>query len=530
MSDASNRERTEPVVHTHVAVDRMKVMINGASSVVTRLLNVFVLVFIFKYLLGRISPEEFAIYPIMMSTMVVAPFFFVFFTGGVSRYVVAAYAVDDRQKVTEIVTSITPLLVLTALAFVAGGLTLAAFAGPILAIPDAQLGMARTMLSLLVLSYALQMIALPFGVGFQVRQRFVEWNILGLMRDALRIVILFALLASQGPAVIWVVVATVSADMVHLTVVTIRSRMMAPDLRVSASSFQWTTARTLVSFGLWTTLGRLAQVFYISAGTLVLGRYGTAVDVVNYYFATALFQQINGLLTYARLPLQPSLVAMHTLADRERLRRTALRGATYGLWAALLVALPVAIMSDDIATIVLGPAHTEAATVLSLLMAIFLFSQPAGLLPMLAVATGEVRAFNLAALMSTIASFLAMIVAVLGFGTGAVGVATSLFVVTALAQIVYFWPMQLRVTGMTSGDFARSILRGMIPATGAAVVLAGAAAYGTPDLTTLIAAVAVGGIVYAIILLLFCLDTADRALVQRIRERILPQLRRTQAA
>ena len=518
------------VEHKHVVVDRMLVMVNGASSVGARLLNLFVLVFVYKYLLGRVTPEEFAIYPVVMSMMTFAPLFFTFFTGGVSRYVVAAYAVDDRPKVVEIVSSMTPLLLVWSTVFLIGGLILAQFVGPLLAIPPELAPMAALMMSLLVVSYAIQMVLLPFSVGFQVRQRFLAWNALWLGRDILRIVLLFAFLWLNSASVVWVVVATVAADIVHLIAITIGSTRMARDLKFRWRSFRWSTARTLVSFGLWTTLGRLAQMFYISAGTLVLSRFGTAVDVVNYYFAAALFQNISGLLTFARQPLQPSLIAMHSLADRTRLRRASIRGTAYGLWAALLVATPLAILSHDVVSLLLEPTYADAALVLVLLMAIFPFSQSAGLLPMIAVAMGEVRAFNVAALASTLAGFVAMLVAVLVFDGGAVGVAASLFAVTAVAQVVYFWPMNLRLVDLPARDFWGSAARGVMPALAGSLIWAPVAIYAPADWLALIIGGGAGGVVYMLVLVLFCLDPSDRALVQRIKDRLLPGGPKTQPA
>lgn len=514
--------REEPVRHEHVAVSRSLVMVNAASAVLARLLNVFVLVWLYQYLLARISPEEFAVYPVVMAVMVFAPLFFSFFTGGVARYVVAASAVGDRARVEEIVSSILPPLAIASGVFLAAGLAFAASVESVLTIAPAMVADAQLMLSLLVLSFALKMCLLPFGVGFQVRQRFVELNVLWLGRDVLKILTLFALVLWFGPAVLWVVVASVAADLVHTLVVTFRSRRMVPELRFRIRAFCGSTARTLCSFGLWTTLGRLAALLYVNGAVLVLNRYGSAVDVVHFYFGAALFQQIQSMIAFAREPLQPSLVAVHALADRERMERAALAGGRYGLWAAMIVACPLAIFSADLVALMMEPAYAAAAMVLVLFMAIFPFSQAAGVLPMIAVARAEVRGFNVAALASCCVALAASLVAAAVLDLGAAGVAGALLVVTAMAQLAWFWPMNLRLSGTSPSAFARGVLwPGLLPAlAGSAVWIPLALALSSPGWIALAAASAAGGLAYIVVLFGFCLEEGERRLATRLLERL----------
>jgi O-antigen/teichoic acid export membrane protein len=305
--------------HRHVTVSQRLVAINAASSLVARLLNVTVLLWMYQYLLTRISPEEFAVYPVVTAVMVFAPLFFSLFTGGVSRHIIEAYAVGQTRRVAEIVSSILPLLGAASAAFLLIGLVGTAFVEDILKIAPGMEDDARLMLFLLVVSYALQMAMLPFTMGFHVRQRFVELNIIGVLRDLLRIALLLALLVGIGPSVLWVVVASVIAEQAHLAAVVVRSRQLVPEARFDSELFRWATARELVSFGLWTTVGQLANIIAASAGVLILNAYGSALDVTVYHLAATAFRQIQSVIVSAASPLLPALTAMHSLADRARL-------------------------------------------------------------------------------------------------------------------------------------------------------------------------------------------------------------------
>lgn len=506
----------------HVPVRKRLVVINAASSVGARILNITVLLWMYQYLLERIPPEEFAVYPVMTALMVFAPLFFSFFTSGVSRYVVEAYARGEFERVTATVSSILPPLGLAASVFVAAGLLLATHVDRVFNIAPGMVEEARLMLALLVVSYATQMATLPLGVGFHVRQRYVELNLLQILRDLFRIVLLVTLLVGVGPSVLWVVVATVVAEQLHVAAAIWRSRRLVPELRLVRRLVDWTLARSLFTFGLWTTLGQLANVMYTNAATLILNGYGTALDVTNYHLGATFFRQTQAMIGLAAQPLQPVLTAMHAREEPERLGRTALRGGRYGLWVAMIVACPTAIYAHDLVHLYLGETYSDAGWVLILFALIFPFSQPAVLLPMVAMATAQVRPFNIAALVSTFAGLVVMVALAGGFGLGAIGVTLSLTLVTAIAQVGYFWRLQQRLAHVSAAEFWSETLKpGLLPAVAGATVWAAAAAVNPPvGWWALVFNAMAGAAVYVVVLFGFCLDCPERGALRTLRSRL----------
>jgi O-antigen/teichoic acid export membrane protein len=79
----------------------------------------------YQYLLKRIDTEEFAIYALVMGIMIFAPLFSSFFTTGISRYVVDAFARGDENRVIQIISSVFPILIGWGVVFIAGGFILA---------------------------------------------------------------------------------------------------------------------------------------------------------------------------------------------------------------------------------------------------------------------------------------------------------------------------------------------------------------------------------------------------------------------
>lgn len=444
--------------HLNIIVSKRLVAINSASSVAARILNITVLLWMYQYLLNRIPAEEFAVYPVVTAAMVFAPLFFSFFTSSISRYVIDAYARGDFEEVSRIVSSILPILASAAVVFLLAGSVFALNIDHILNIVPRMVDDAQIMMSLLIASFVLQMVFLPFVTGYQVRQRYVELNLLRVFRDLARIALLTFFILEFGPAVIWVVVATVIAEIFHLYVTVVRSRRMVPELRFERNLFVFHKARVLMSFGMWTTLGRLGGTMYTNGATIMLNLYGGAVDVTSYHIGSTFFRQLQGAVGIAAQPVAPTLTAMNALEDRQRLSRTVLRGGRYALWVSMLIAAPLALYAETFIDLYVGDEYAVAATVILLFMVIFPFDQATALLGLTAMATAQVRAFFLPAFLFQFLGLVLMIVLVADQGFGAVGATGALTVITIGSQLVYFWGLSLRLANVGFAIFVRKVL------------------------------------------------------------------------
>jgi O-antigen/teichoic acid export membrane protein len=478
----------------------------------------------YQYLLKRIPAEEFAVYPVVIAMMVFAPLFFAFFSGGVSRYVIDAYAKGNFEDVSRIVSSILPMLAGAAVVFFAAGLLFTFNIEKVLNIVPQVVGDARIMMGLLIISFALQMVFLPFRIGYEVRQRYVELNLLGVLRDLLRIGLLLVFLLGIGPGVIWVVVATFISEIAHLAVTVTRSRRMTPELRFVPRLFDMARARELMSFGMWTALGQLGSAMYTNAATLVLNLHGSAVDVTSFHIGATFSHQLRNTVGLAVLPLQPVITAMNALGDQRRLAATVLRGGRYALWASMIVATPLALFADNFIALYLGPEYSTASLVIVLFMIIVPFGQPTVLLPMTAMAMGRVRAFFLPAFLFQLFGLVLMLYFAAWQDMGAIGVTLAITIITVASQLFYYWSLCLKLTRTTFQTFAREVLaRGLAPALAGLTTWGGLKLLAPPQNWGALGFYGiVGGSVYVAVLLAFCLNDRDRhdlnLLVGKIRK------------
>ena len=151
-----------------VEISKRLVIINSVSSVLTVAIEIFFNFWLYQYLIRRITPEEYSLLPVVMSIMVLLPLVTTFFTSGIGRYVIDAYAKGDEEGVTRIISSIFQILTLCVfLLFVIGGF-LVLNIDHLLNIPEGRLSDARLMFALLFITFAYSVSAIPFQVGFQV--------------------------------------------------------------------------------------------------------------------------------------------------------------------------------------------------------------------------------------------------------------------------------------------------------------------------------------------------------------------------
>jgi len=507
----------------HIVLSKGLVAINSASSVLARFVNLAVLLWVYQFLLRHLSAEEFAVLPLVTSLMVFGPLFFSFFIGGIARYMVDAYAKSDVEGMRRVTSSLFPVLAGAACVLLPLGLIFAANIEHVFNVAPDMLANTRLMFDLLLVSFIYQTVIVPFTTAYAVSQRYYEKNLLDVLRDVLRAGMTVAMLLVLGPSVLWVVVATVIAETLTNTVMLLRSFRIVPELGFERRLFSWPLAREMTGFGFWTTLDRLGGLLQTHAATLVLNLTGSAAQVTAFYIGATFFRQIESTIKLAAMPLLPVVTAMNAVGDITRLGAAVLRGGRYALWAALIVAVPLAIYADVFVSLYMGPGYDFTAWIIVLFMLTFPFTQPTVLLASTAMATKRVREFFLPAFLFQCLGFVLMLAFARTLGLGAIGVTLALAVVTIGSQLGYFWRLCLRLTHRSLHDFAtNTLLRGMAPA------LFGAVAWGAMRLALppetwggLITQGIIGACVYLLAVLAFCLDRSEKrdlhSLVGRLR-------------
>ncbi len=507
---------------TNVEISKRLVAINSASTVGRHILSITVLVWLQQYLVRRIPAEEYSLLAIVMAVLVFVPLLSTVLTGGVSRYVIHAAARGDERGVTQVVSTVLPLLAGAAVLVFAVMGTVTWFIGDILIIEPEQLDDARLMLGVSLLSFCVRMCLSPFHTGFHVRQKFVLRNIIELGSELLFIGILFTLLFGVGVRVLWIPVARFVARTCEEVVVVITSRRLVPALRFRLGEFRRDLLRELLSFGGWKLVGQIGGILEQAANPIILNRGAGATELAAYHVGTMPHRAIPGLMDEGLWTLFPALTAMNAKGDNERLATTFLRSGRLAIWAVMLVCVPAMVFASELFQLYLGldkfREYSSAFAVMILVLATYPTHYSRMLFVSVALAKGQIRGVKLASLISRIFCILLAGIFVFRFRLGAVGGALGLFIGHLTFDVAVYWPMSLGMLNIRFGTFLqKTLIPGLVP-----MAVAGAAGLVIrhalrPDSWLLLGlcGFAVGG-AYLISLMLFCMQPEDKKDLRRL--------------
>jgi len=485
-----------------VEISKRLVLINASSSVITRLLSISVLIWLQQYLLKRITTEEYSLLPVLYSVMMFAPLLTTILTGGIGRFITVAYARNDDEEVTRIVSTMFPILCAAGIVFLTGGWIFAWNIGEILNISPERLWDARVMMAILMFSAALRLPLSPFGVGFFVRQRFVLENLINIGTEIFRLAILFALLLALGPRVLWIIIAATAAEFLNLAITRAISMRLVPALRFRISHIQWHVAKEITSFGGWQFAMALGNTIRASLDPIVLNTFATPLDVACFHIANLPFQQLWQLIGMGKNILNPSLTAMYAASEKARLRSVFLRGNRIALWIFLLPALPLALFSSQIIGLYVGPELWLAAVLLQINFLSLLVLIPSAMFASVAEATGKLRDFCLSVLIMHLFNLALTFLMVGAFKFGAIGSCVATAVASVLFYPLIIWPLSRKTLDVSMGLWFGEVLwPGVVPALAAIpVFLIGAFFIDTRTLAGLLCVLALGAAAYVICL------------------------------
>ncbi len=440
-------------------------LINMISSLGTRILQLTALLWANQYILRRVEVEEYAIFAVIVSMMIVADLFKMIFTGGLSRFMVEADANNDTEEITRITSSMTPVLLLVTLV-IAGVGTLAVFYIDVLIkVSPAYIDDAQIMLALLVANTCANVMSTPFTCGLFVRQQFVKLNVLKLAVEVLRICVLYYLLVYVSPQALWLIVATSLGNAVNIAVQTGFTLKLFPTARVRRAYFSKQTAKRLMHFGAWTSVGGIAQIVSRTAPILLLNRFGSGADASAFYLGRLPDIKIRDLLQSAAQPAKPALTSIYALEGEAALEEFYYRGGRYYLWAALLLAAPLLVFADPIISLYTNkPDYADAAVVLAISFGIYPILWASAMYYQVAFAIGRIGAYNICNIALQAITFLMLILFIWGLDQGAVGAAKAIALSHGLVTAFLLWPMGLRLVKGRWTFFARqTVAPGIAP-------------------------------------------------------------------
>lgn len=512
---------TKSSKNSSVLLNKKLIAIGTASNLATKVLNITVLVWLNRYLLKKIGADEYSLYPVTLALMSFGPILTTLLNSGLGRYAVSAYAKDDEEEVTTLVSTMFPPLVGIGFLVTLAGLVVAWQIEKILTIKPEQLSDVRWMVGLMFVTLAIRFPFAPFGTGIFMRQRYDLDNLISVGCDLLRIGLLLVLLTVGGPRVLWVVVAMSVADWTRLFIRNRISRRFVPALCFRLKSIEWSRAREILAFGSWSVLGKAVDTIRTSADPLILNRWAGSFEVSCFYLGSMVVNQIASTAGMVLAPLQPALIAMDALQDEKRLRRTFLMSGRYGLWAAMMVAVPLIVFHKEVITLYVGSVFEKAGTVMMLLLLMIPIGFAIVLLQNLVFAKAKVRRVAINETVVQLANLLLTLFLVGRLKWGAVGSAAATLITNGLGAVFLAWPLALSLADVSFKRwFKETLLPGLVPAMGTILFLEMGRAFYPPGGWIMLGAYALCGGLINLFLILKIMQSGDRELLDQVTRKL----------
>ena len=445
-------------VENRAKLNKKTVIINSASSALSILINISVLVWLQQYLLLRITPEEYSILPLIMSLMAFTPLLTIILTGGIARHITMAYIQNKDREVSQICTTMFPILCITSLIIVAIGGTVALNIQAILNLPSHYIEDAKLMLSLQVFILALSLPLSVFNSAFVVKQKLLLQDVINLSCQILRLILLLSLFTIISVEVKWVVISTVSAELVNLVVSSFVGIKLMPSLKIKTGKFRFELARSIINYGIWNFIGQVSATIKQAFDPLILNRFSDAINVATFHVASIAPRQLILLLNPLIRPFIPVLNSIVAENNNSKLKNTYLRTCRYHSWVLLCIAVPAIIFSDKVMFLYLGGKYPETGPIMAILVLVTALNGLNALGFAVAAARGTLRGITIRILLIDFVNIILTVIFVVNFKAGAIGAATATAISFVVLEISIKWPYCRKIAYTSTKEWANEVV------------------------------------------------------------------------
>jgi O-antigen/teichoic acid export membrane protein len=339
--------------------------------------------------------------------------------------------------------------------------------------PDDLVWPARIATFLVVLSLAARF---PLGLFTNLllaQQRFDVQNLANVISVALYAA-LVVLLVPNGGGLILLGALTLGTTLLRLVLPLAWIPREVPGLRLRRAYVTREGVRELTSFSGSLFLIHVASKVVLSTDVVVVGIVLGPVAATLYAIPAKLFTLAFGLSSAATNLTFPAFAEYEGAREPERQRRLLLAGLRGGSAVAVLLVLPLLLIPDQLIHAWVGDGYGESTAVMALLAAVAFVHQPVYLLTQ--YLTAKASQHGIARLLIAAVTANVVLSVILAQTVGMWGVALATLV-TDVAVLLYALPRLVApVAGRPTRLLAAAIVRPVLPAVGAAlVVLVGAA-------------------------------------------------------
>ncbi len=386
----------------------------------------------------------------------------------VVRFAAEARGRQAPEETNELASVALAIYAVVGLASLVVGAVLAWLVPVVVSTPAELVWPARIATLLVVLSLAARFPLGLFNNLLIAHQRFDVQNV-GNLVSTLLYAVLVVVLVPRGGGLILLGALTLGTTLVRLALPLAWLRAELPDLRLSRAALSRKRVRELAGVSSSNFFIHVASKVVFATDVVVVGIVLGPVAAALYAIPAKLFSLAFGLGSAGTNLLYPTFAEYEGAGEIERQRRLLLAGLRGGMAAAVVLALPLLLIPDQLIRAWVGGGYGESSPVMVLLALVVLIQQPLYFLTQYLIARGRQREVAFV-LMAGAGSNLVLSIALAAW-VGIWGVALSTLV-TGVAVLAYVVPALVApAVGVGVASLVRASVRPLVPAAVAGLVI-----------------------------------------------------------
>lgn len=437
-----------------------KVAFNTIVSILAKIINILIFIFVHQLLIKRIPVEEYSILAVVNSIMAILYISRFAVSGGILRFLGDAYYKSDLLVFMQRLSSYVVVIVFSSLLLLGFSLLLLKNIDILIIVPQEYIQTTRNIFILLVVSFIYNLLLTPFESGLFIKQRFVIMSTMELLNSIIKIIFIFTLFNLFEIKIIYYVIGNVLGDFIIFTLRMIISKRIMKECVFKVKYIRLEFIKEQLVFGGWLLLSRISVTIYRNMNPIVLNHFSTPYQVAIYYVGSLFRMQFEKLRPAFLRPFYPILSAYNALEEKHKSKKIILIFGKYYSWFYIFLAIPIILLRHNFIDIYVDTKFPEATMIILLLMLEPLTTLGANLLHTLGQIRMELRKVTIVISITQAINLVITIIFVAVFNYGALGAASARLISNLLIAPFFQIPLFLFLARIT---FREYIIETVIP-------------------------------------------------------------------
>ena len=348
-----------------------------------------------RVILNELGVDDYGIYNVVGGFVSMFAVFTSALAVAISRFITFEIGRDDPKSLKSVFsTALFIQLALTILILILTESLGLWFLNNKLVIPFERLSAANWVFQFSVVSFCFSIVGIPFQSAIIAHERISAYALMALIDSITKLSAALSIHFSPIDKLIWygliMVIGSVATQLLYVIYARRNFRECKSGIRPDKLK-----VKEMFGFASWNMLGGLAAIVRDQGGNIVLNMFfGPAVNAAR-GIANQVCLTVNSFVTNFQTAINPQIIKSYASSDKEYLQSLIFRSSKYSAFIILLFAVPLASNIQYVLRMWLGIVPEHTALFVQLVFLFIVFEAISNSLLTTAVATGEMKLYQL---------------------------------------------------------------------------------------------------------------------------------------